>query len=120
MLLQETVVESSLRFFEKAIVRYRDDADLQDIIDFIQEEVCVRLYVQTVFPKKLRRQCILLLAGSLRVIPSYRLIFEDESLGAKREYIIGCVRLAFLGRPRSSPVRSPSFDVIPGAHPSAP
>ncbi|XP_071801513.1 tetraspanin-33-like [Asterias amurensis] len=38
MLLQETVVESSLRFFEKAIVRYRDDADLQDIIDFIQEE----------------------------------------------------------------------------------
>ena len=39
MLLQETVVQSALRFFERAIVRYRDDVDLQDLIDFIQAEV---------------------------------------------------------------------------------
>ncbi|XP_022081716.1 tetraspanin-33-like isoform X2 [Acanthaster planci] len=38
LLLQETVVDSALRFFEKAVVRYRDDPDLQDAVDYIQAE----------------------------------------------------------------------------------
>ena len=33
---------------------------------------------------------------------------------------IGCVRLASLGQPRSAPVRSNSFYVIPRAHPGEP
>ena len=36
------------------------------------------------------------------------------------EDCIGCVRLASLGRPGLPPVRSNSFDVIPGAHPGQP
>ncbi|XP_038078014.1 tetraspanin-14-like [Patiria miniata] len=38
LLLQETVLESALLFFERAIVRYRDDVDLQDAVDYVQAE----------------------------------------------------------------------------------
>ena len=43
--------------------------------------------------------------------------FKEGVEGLNHE---GCVRLASLGRPRSAPGASTSFDVIPGAQPQVP